>query len=157
MSPLAGPDPTGEPLDHVRADRPLPRKIGRPPITSGARPVSVMLEGLLHRDFNQVALSVAPDVRFRALVPSGVRKADSAEAATNWLRTWFEAAEAFMVLDSGIEAFGGRHRFWYRFGLEREGRSTVIDQEGFCDVRADQISDIAIVCSGFRPTPQGPG
>lgn len=116
--------------------------------------VAAFLDALLRRDFTGIRQALARQVRFRALVPSGIRTAEDAEGATTWLRTWFGASEAFTVVDSGIEDFAGRHRFWYRFELEREGRESVIDQEGFCDVTAGRISDLALVCSGFRPRHQ---
>jgi hypothetical protein len=113
--------------------------------------VSAFLDALLRRDFDAVNRCLAPHVRFRALVPSGIREAMSAEATTDWLRTWFGTTEAFEVLASGIEPFAGRSRIWYRFALQRDGSATVIDQEGFCDATRSGITDLALVCSGFRP------
>lgn len=68
-----------------------------------------------------------------------------------WLRTWFGAADQVEVIGSGHQTFAVRHRFWYRFALDREGRATVIDQEGCCDVADGRVHDIALVCSGFQP------
>lgn len=115
---------------------------------------SAFIDALLRRDFGQVERTLAPQVRFRALVPSGIREARSADGATTWLRTWFGASEDFKVLDSGIEELAGRWHFWYRFALTREGRPTLIAQEGFCDMTPSGITDVALVCSGFRPASQ---
>jgi hypothetical protein len=115
---------------------------------------SAFLDALLRRDFDQVERALAPQVRFRALVPSGIREAQNADGATNWLRTWFGTAEEFQVLDSGIEEFAGRWHVWYRFALTREGRPMIIAQDGFCDTTTSGITDLALVCSGFRPASQ---
>ena len=115
---------------------------------------SAFLDALLRRDFDQVKRTLAPTVRFRALVPSGIREAQGADEATNWLRTWFGNSEDFHVLDSGVEEFAGRSHLWYRFALTREGRPTVVGQDGFCDTTTSGITDLALVCSGFRPANQ---
>jgi ketosteroid isomerase-like protein len=125
--------------------------------TAPAVVVDAFLDALARRDFAGVTDVLAPDVRFRALVPSGIREADDADGAVTWLRTWFGAADRYEVIGSGHQTFAGRHRFWYRFALDREGRPMVIDQEGFCDVADGHIHDIALVCSGFQPAPASSG
>ncbi len=110
-----------------------------------------LVAALASRDFDAVERRLSPDVRFRALVPSGVREASDAAGAVRWLREWFGASNDFDVVGFGVEAVGGRQRLWYRFRLEREGRACVIDQEGFCDVRGGKVVDLSLVCSGFRP------
>jgi hypothetical protein len=130
---------------------------GRREAAAGAsgNAATAFLDALTRRDFDRVALTLTPDVRFRALVPSGVREADTAAGATTWLSTWFGTSDSFEVLGSGVEGLAGRQRLWYRFGLEREGRPTVIQQEGFCDLSADRITDLSLVCSGFQPADPG--
>ena len=113
--------------------------------------VAQFLRALMERDFTVVKTLLAPDVRFRALVPSGFREAGDAEGATTWLRTWFGSSKDLDVLEYGHELVAGRHHIWYRFALEREGRASVIHQDGFCDVAGGRITDVSLLCSGFRP------
>lgn len=110
-----------------------------------------LVASLASRDFDAAERRLSPTVRFRALVPSGVREASDATGAVAWLRQWFGSSEVFDVVGSGVEVVGGRHRFWYRFRLERDGRPCLIDQEGFCDVAGGRVTDLSLVCSGFRP------
>ncbi len=138
-----------------RAQLTADRTIGQPQYDPDTMTnASAFLNALLRRDFDQVKRTLAPKVRFRALVPSGIREAQGADEATNWLRTWFGNSEDFQVLDSGVEEFAGRSHLWYRFALTREGRPTVVGQEGFCDTTTSGITDLALVCSGFRPANQ---
>ncbi len=124
--------------------------------------VGGFLRALVERDFASVSALLAPQMRFRALVPPGLREANDADGATTWLRAWFGSSPDFEVLDAGHEVFAGRHHIWYRFALDREGRKTVIHQDGFCDVVGVQITDLSLLCSGFRPAasarsdPKGP-
>ena len=53
-----------------------------------------------------------------------------------------------------VLVFAGRSHLWYRFALTREGRPTVVGQDGFCDMTTSGITDLALVCSGFRPANQ---
>jgi len=110
-----------------------------------------LVGSLARRDFDAVERRLSPEVRFRALVPSGVREASDATGAVAWLREWFGSSNVFDVVGSGVEVVGGRHRLWYRFRLERDGRPCLIDQEGFCDVDGGRVTDLSLVCSGFRP------
>lgn len=109
------------------------------------------VEALAHRDFEIVESLLSPDVRFRALVPSGVKEASDRTGAADWLRMWFGQSDEFVVERSGVEQVGGRHRVWYRFHLDRDCRPCTIDQEGFIDVGGGCVTDVSLVCSGFRP------
>lgn len=113
--------------------------------------VENFVAALAGRDFDAVESLFSPDVRFRALVPPGVREASGATDAVAWLRNWFGASDSFDVVGCGVEEVGGRVRLWYRFHLDRDGRRCLVDQEGFCDVRGGSVSDLSLVCSGFRP------
>jgi hypothetical protein len=112
---------------------------------------AALLTALTHRDFDTIEGLFSPDVRFRALVPTGVKEAHDSAGAVAYLRAWFGGSQFFDVVDSGVEEVGRRRRVWYRFRLDRDGRRCVIDQEGFCDVTEGRVSDLSLVCSGFRP------
>jgi len=115
-----------------------------------------LVSALASRDFDALEGLFSPDLRFRALVPSGAREATDARVAVAWLRDWFGTSESFDVVDAGVEEVGGRTRLWYRFRLDRADRRCLIDQEGFCDVRRGAVTDLSLVCSGFRPLDSSP-
>jgi hypothetical protein len=121
------------------------------PVGEPRRAAQSFVDALTGRDFDALEGLFSPDVRFRALVPSGVREATDAAGAVAWLRDWFGVSKSFDVVDAGVEEVGGRGRLWYRFCLDRHDRRCLIDQEGFCDVRRGLVTDLSLVCSGFRP------
>jgi SnoaL-like domain len=120
--------------------------------SSDTRVAEAFVDALRARDFATMTTVLAPNVRFRALVPSGLREAGSAIDAAAWFDTWFGAAERFEIVDASVEDFAGRQRISYRLGVVRNGGPEVLDQEGFCDVAGGRITDLSLVCSGFRPS-----
>ena len=123
---------------------------------AGVRPPAgeVFLEGLLVRDYAMVAGSLAPDVKFRALLPSGPREWEGAETVVAAFRSWFGDAEEFTVLNSGMGEVGGRtHLSWCirlrppPFGIGADWH--VIEQHAFTD-GVGTIGAIDLMCSGFR-------
>jgi hypothetical protein len=58
------------------------------------------LEALAAQDFDRIEALFTPQVRFRALVPPGVREGQTAAEATNWLRRWFGDADQLQVLQA---------------------------------------------------------
>ena len=109
------------------------------------------LEALTSRDFEGVVASLDPDIRFRGLLPGGLRELSGAAAVTDQLRSWFQKPDAFEVEGSGAEDVADRLRISYRFRLHDEQGWTVIEQQAFCDAVDGRIERIDLVCSGFRP------
>lgn len=109
------------------------------------------LEALTARDFESVEASLDPDIRFRGLLPGGLRELSGAAAVTDQLRSWFEEADAFEVEEIVAEDIADRLRISYRFRLHDEDGWAVIEQQAFCDVDDGRIERIDLVCSGFRP------
>lgn len=68
------------------------------------------LEALTSRDFDGVAASLDPDVRFRGLLPGGLRELSGATAVTDQFRDWFEKPDAFELEGSGAEVVADRLR-----------------------------------------------
>jgi TusA-related sulfurtransferase len=113
------------------------------------------LEWLAIQDFERLETLFAPQVRFRALVPSGVREGPTAGEATNWLRRWFGEADTLQVLRSTADQVFDRLYLHYRVRLHDTTNGwRVIEQQAYCDVRDGHIADMWLLCSGFRPDPE---
>ena len=115
---------------------------------------SVFLEGLAKRDFDRLAVSLGPAVRFRALLPPGLMEREGPEAVAEAFRSWFGQMEEFELLEATAGQVGGRLQLSWRIRVRPapfdigEGWH-VIEQRAFADVGA-AIDNLDLVCSGFR-------
>ena len=114
------------------------------------------LKALTARDFKQMGAFLAPDVKFRALLPPGSFEWSGPAAVIENLASWFRSAEDFEVLDSQVEEVNGRLRLAYKFRLRPHPFNPgsgwhVIEQQLFCDGGAEALIGIDLLCSGFLP------
>jgi hypothetical protein len=122
------------------------------PVAGGALGIGqVFLRALAGRDFAALEACFAPDIEFRALVPSGVREGAGPEEAMAWLRRWFGDADLFEMQHAALDLVADRLRISYRTRLRKEGVWYVIEQQAYCVVGTSQVSAMNLVCSGFRP------
>lgn len=127
-----------------------------PPRAADEDLAGTFLAALCARDFDRLAACFRPEVRFRALVPPGLREGTNAEEALGWLRRWFGDADDVTVLASATGTVADRLHIAYRFHLRKPAGWQVIEQQAYCIVEDGGISDLAILCSGFRPAPASP-
>jgi TusA-related sulfurtransferase len=120
---------------------------------AGPRDVAAaFLRALAAREFTTAQAVLAPDVRFRMLVPSGLMTDEGSDATIGWFRSWFAEADPFQVETSSAEEVEGRAAVTYRFRLHNANGWQLIEQHLMLDVRADgHVEAIDLLCSGFRP------
>jgi TusA-related sulfurtransferase len=119
-----------------------------------------LVEAVAARDVGGIAGTLAPDVRFRYLIPPGPGEVVGAENAAAKYFDWFGDAAALEVLDVLVKPVSDRTSATYRFLVHGEGGWEVIEQQTFLDVDTEgQITSIDLLCSGFRPAegPEGVG
>ena len=113
----------------------------------GARLVAAVTE----RDFGRLADTLAPDVRMRALTPSGPVELSGAEPAAARFASWFGEANGLELVHSGSDEVGDRLHVFYRLRVKRPGDPwKVIEQHLFCALDEGRITALDLVCSGFR-------
>lgn len=106
---------------------------------------------LATRDLDDIAAVLAPDVRFRFLIPSGPDEVRGAQHVAAKFGSWFGDAQRLEVEDIRIEPLPGRASARYRFKVDRQRGSEVIEQQTYVDVdEKGQIAAIDLLCSGFR-------
>lgn len=112
------------------------------------------LEALGARDFERVATTLGPDIRFRALLPRGPMQWQGAQQVAEVFRGWFGDADDFEVIDATVGEIGGRLHIAWRirvrpapFGIGDGWH--VIEQQGYAD-GTDAIQTLDLLCSGFR-------
>lgn len=125
-----------------------------PPVTEGGRSLAeAFVASLSRRDFSWLQELFHPRIRFRALVPPGVREAGDAAGAVGHLRRWFEDADAFVVLASTVGRVGPRLHVSYRIRLREEGVWSIVEQQAYLDGKEGRIHALDLLCSGFIPEP----
>lgn len=107
------------------------------------------------RDWERLAASFAPDVVFRAVVPSDVpfREHRGPEAATVQIARWFKDADVHRLVDSQVDVLADRLHIRYRIHGREDGEWFLVEQQAFATLNLGVISYLNLVCSGFRPAP----
>ena len=108
------------------------------------------VQALSGRNWNGLEGLFLPSVRFRALIPPGLREASSGVEASGHFRQWFGKADTLELLDFDVEPLADKVRIAYRLRLH-EDRWYTCEQQTFCVLRGDAIEKMDLLCSGFRP------
>jgi TusA-related sulfurtransferase len=106
---------------------------------------------LAARDFDGLGAMLDEDAHGRLLLPYGLEEPSDGNSIVGHFKRWFGSASRFELASSSKEAVGSRHRLTWRFNVEREGRSEVIEQLAYINFGPDGIQQIDLVCSGFHP------
>lgn len=111
-----------------------------------------LIAAVAARDVHAITQTLAPDARFRYLIPPGSGEvAGAAEVAAKFLE-WFGDADVLTISTSRVEWMADRISAAYRFLVQTGQVSEVIEQQTYLDVAEDgRIAAIDLLCSGFRP------
>ncbi len=118
---------------------------------TGPPVLSSFVKSLAARDFEGLAASLAPHTRLRAIVPPGPEEHHGRAAVAGRLGDWFADAGSFELVEHRIEPFVDRWLVTYRIALDEGDGPRRVEQHLFCDVGAELIERIDLLCSGFRP------
>lgn len=114
-----------------------------------------LITAISERSADKIGTWLDPDVRMRALVPSGFQEHRGASAVAARFNFWFAEAESVEVLYSKVDRVAGRLRVRYRFREHySDGESEIIEQEAYCELKGGRITTIDLLCSGHLPGPQ---
>ena len=111
----------------------------------------VFLTALAMRDFQHLETSLHPDIRFRALVPPGLRTGTGPQETSGWFSKWFSHADHFEVVQSEVDQISDRLRIAYRIRLHDVQGWQVVEQQIYCMLKDKRIETMDLLCSGFRP------
>lgn len=109
------------------------------------------VEALVRGDFDALEGLLAPQVRFRALIPRAMREAATAAGARAWIEGWFGDTDARELIASQVEMVADRLHLTYRLRLREDGAWHLVEQHLFASLADAQLVDVALMCSGFRP------
>ena len=115
----------------------------------------IFLEALAQRDFDRLAATLEPNVRFRAMLPPGPMEWQGPDAVTEAFRSWFGEPNEFELVDATVGEVGQRLHLSWRlrvrpapFGIGDGWH--VIEQQAYADA-GDAIASLELLCSGFQP------
>lgn len=112
-----------------------------------------LVEAIAARDLDRIVNSLAPDARFRYLIPSGPGEIVGGAAVAAKFLQWFGDADVLEVQSMRVEPLADRISARHRFLLHKQEGWEVIEQQTYLDVDEDgRVAGIDLLCSGFRPT-----
>ncbi len=117
-----------------------------------------LLDGLSNRDFDLMSACLAPDVRFRAMLPRGPVEVTGADEAAALFRRWFGGEDSFEVLDASVGQIGPRIYLRWRIRmspLDDPSSERVVEQHLFTTGN-EVIRTLDLLCSGFHSPAAAP-
>ena len=114
-------------------------------------------QALAVKDFNRVLELLHPEIDFRALTPRRDWEASDPEAVISGiLRQWFDDSDEIEGLERlEGDSFADRERIGYRFSVRNPDGHFLVEQQAYLSERDGRIGWMRVVCSGFRPVPDG--
>lgn len=117
-----------------------------------------LLDGLSNRDFDLMTACLAPDVRFRCLLPRGPIEVVGSGAAVGLFRGWFGGDDSLEVLDASVGQLGPRIYLRWRIRMspaEDPSDERVVEQHLFTTGN-QVIHTLDLLCSGFHAPGSAP-
>jgi TusA-related sulfurtransferase len=111
------------------------------------------LDALAVRDFGRIEQLLHPHQRFRGLVPGAVREGATAEETLSWLCRWFGDWEVLDLVQCSVDQVVDRLHLSYRAHVRDQEGWKEVAQHLYCSIEHGLMTDIALLCSGFRPLP----
>jgi hypothetical protein len=126
-------------------------------ITTALQVGERVVAALRAADFAALANCLSPSVRFRALLPGGMADASGRDAAVALLSDWLEADPGYTVVHARCGPVGPRLGLSFRVRIETgDGPGVVMEHQAYCDVGAEGISSMQLLCSGAVPLGRSP-
>lgn len=121
-------------------------------ITTGG----LLVAALARQAWDELAACLDEAVVFRALIPRGPRNADDRAGAAGYFQKWFGDSDQLILLASEVRPMHDRLHISYRF-RSHEDQWYIVEQHAYCVVENGNITQMDLLCSGFRPeTPLEP-
>ena len=113
------------------------------------------VENLAAQDFAGLGGTLAAGACLRALLPSGLREWDGAEAIADRFARWFGDTEDFEFTEATVGEVEGRvHLHWrLRLRAERLGSGWfTVEQQVYADTdESGRLARLDLLCTGYRP------
>ncbi|MGZ3496985.1 MAG: nuclear transport factor 2 family protein [Vulcanimicrobiaceae bacterium] len=104
---------------------------------------------LARKDFAELERCFAPNVMFRALVPTGYNEASNARDARRFFEHWFGDVESMQLRSARLGQMGSRTLVGYGIAGYEDGMAFSCEQTLYCDIIGNQLAHVNLLCSGF--------
>lgn len=132
-------------------DAPPPAPVPRPALCGAGR----LIDALGARDLDGVAANLSADARFRALLPGRVLDLEGRDGFRSVLGAWFADAGRWELTEAVIGEVGGKVHLRWRLRVTKPTLGPcIVEQQVYADAAPDgTLTDVALMCTGFRPDP----
>ena len=113
-------------------------------------PLERFVDAVARRDYAALEATLAPNVRFRALVPPGFREAVTAAGAREHIEGWFEDLEAIEMVERRLDPIGAVAQACYRLRVRYGDAPYVMQQTVLASTGEAGIEELDMLCSGIR-------
>lgn len=105
------------------------------------------------KDIDVLQAVLAPNLRFRGMTPGREWAAATREGTLEILfGSWFEDGDEIEeIVSHDVHQIVDRVTIRYRFRVRNADGAFLVEQQGVAICDDGQISDLALVCSGYRP------
>jgi hypothetical protein len=129
--------------------------IGSPATSAPQFPLAgSFLEFLAAQDFTRLGDALAPDIRFRALLPPGLMERSGAAVIAGEFARWFGDTENFELVEASVGEIGDRLHLRWRLRLQaaRLGAGWfTVEQQAYADTDdGGRIARFDLLCTGYR-------
>jgi len=136
----------------MQSENEQPKRQVAPAMSVEEATIEDFVVALSDRDSKRLEACFHPEVRMRALVPSGFQELRGSSAVVARLNSWFEEAASIQVLEKNVYRVADRLHVRYRFREQyADGESGIIEQDVYCGFREGTIAAMDLLCSGHRP------
>ncbi len=105
------------------------------------------------KSFKHIAQFCQPDVRSRLMTPNRYATLESADALAAKIQQWFEESDTIKIQEVRIQPVGDKVAISYRLTLRERGEWLEVEQQIFGILKDGLLSQLDLLCSGFRPIP----
>jgi hypothetical protein len=116
---------------------------------------SRLVAAIAAQDESAIADCFTADAELRALTPRGLRERTGRAEAAALVAGWFADSTTLDVVDSGEAQIADKLYVRYRVEGIEEGEPYVVEQHVYYVAADVEIERADLLCSGFRPRPDG--
>jgi len=110
-----------------------------------------MVGAIEAQDAAALSALFAADITLRASIPSRDVVRTGPQAAAELILSWYDGCTDIVRVHHTVDAVADRGHAGFRFTVREDGEQLVVEQHAIASFVDGLISNLRILCSGFRP------